>query len=141
MGNAESLRNIYREYVQKAEQLMAGRKPGDGLLGMGNKPQDAACHDWFDGQVAAEMATMQGDDCPEALCFMLKAEKEFPAPACARLMLIAVQRHGLTLIEQLSPKQAEEMLLWYKNAYAPFTRLPVQKEILKKLKMQKQKNV
>jgi hypothetical protein len=49
-------------------------------------------------------------------------------------MLIAVQRHSLPLIDLLSPQDAFDLYVRFSREVPRHERLPVQTEILKKLK-------
>lgn len=133
-GFGDKIRELYGEYLQKVEDYIGTLKPSDGLLGMGNGPQNAPCHDWFDEQVAGFTAQLPVEATPEVLQVILLAEEAFSAPPCAKWMLVAVQRHGLCLIPQLHEQDAASLLQRYTRLYSVFHRLPVQKEIVRALK-------
>ena len=47
---------------------------------------------------------------------------------------MASQRHVLPLIARISAEDKKEMLAWYEKAYPKRRRMPLQKQILEKLK-------
>lgn len=140
MELAADLRGIYADYLHEVEALLAQAKPGDGLLGMGNAPQHAPCHEQFDQQVErlvqAQGGTLAPSDAVEVVELLLRGEKDASAPDCAAWMLIAVQRHSMALIPRLSREEAQRLLAWYTQAYPACQRLPIQKEIIRLLKRQ-----
>ena len=141
MGTAATLLSIYAEYLEQVARLMKDKKPADGLLGLGDAPQNAPCHTIFDQQVEAfthQLSDLDAAELAEVVALLLRAEKEHPAPDCAAWMMIAAQRHSLTLIPRISEEMAAELLKWYAAAYPVFHRLPVQKEVIRQLKKRAQ---
>lgn len=138
MEGTADLRAIYADYLHQVEALLAQAKPGDGLLGMGNAPQHAPCHEQFDQQVEAfvrvHAAELMPADAAAVVELLLRGEKEAHAPDCAAWMLIAVQRHSMGLIPRLPREEAKRLLAWYTEAYPTFHRLPIQKKIIRLLK-------
>lgn len=136
MSPIATLRGIYAEYLEQVDQLMKDKKPADGLFGLGDAPQHAPCHALFDQQVELACQQMAPDaaELTEVVTLLLRAEKDHPAPDCAAWMMIAAQRHSLSLISGLSREAAADLLKWYTAAYPVFRRLPVQKEVIRQLK-------
>lgn len=140
MSPTATLRSIYADYLEQVDRLMKDKKPADGLFGLGNALQSAPCHTLFDQQVefVCQQTELDAAELTEVVALLLRAEKDHPAPDCAAWMMIAAQRHSLTLIPRISREAAAELLKWYAAAYPVFRRLPVQKEVIRQLKKRAQ---
>lgn len=135
------LKKLLTEYVATVDELIRKRKPGEGILGMGNGPQDHPCHGQFDEQVQALIAqavssTLSAEKAMQIVSCLLDSEDMGHGVQCAQLMLIAMQRHCLPLIPKLSAADAKKLLDGYCSRYTVFKRFPAQKEIIKALKQQ-----
>lgn len=139
-SKVEQLKEIYTRYEQAYARAQADAPACGGLLGMGESPKNAACHEVFYEAVeqwAAEFA--QGNPGPEA------------AEEAAELILTAAHRyrdtglywycyaaqgHAAQLVEFLTPQAAARLQSWYDSAYPVLDRMPVQKKLYKQLKKQ-----
>ena len=95
------------EYAQAVTEVQKSRKMFDGVLGLGNHPSNAPCHDVFDKKVESlclEAAEPENGAERAALVeAVFGAEGQCKGPEYARLMLIAAQRHTLPLLPLLAP--------------------------------------
>ena len=135
----ETIQRLYEDYLQKTEELERQRKPGDGLLGMGGGPDQDVCHDKFAEELTAVMQELAqfpvpSGDLHEILEYMYGVPLRHRDNSLAYWMLLAVQGLTAQLISHLEPRDASELLGWYRAAYPRFERLPVQKKVLSALK-------
>ena len=144
MDTLERIRQLYQDYVAEIKRLEANRKPGEGLLGIGKGPADDPCNDRFAEELETELSTFgsQSPD-PEHVCAVLEMMYRFPLEyrelKTAYWMLLAVQGPTLELIPALSAGEAEALWHWYGEAYPRWDRLPVQKQVLKRLNAARKK--
>lgn len=143
MEYTEELRRILEIYREAVARVEKNKKPYDGLLGMGKKPSDDACHEQMDQGVAALIQRVAGvnDEAagvvpadPSAvdalLSGLMHAAKEFDGPEYARIALVAAQRHGIPLIPRMTAAGRAELCAWYDKAYPRRLRFPIQKQIV-----------
>ena len=145
-GNDKILPTLQSEteaYVDFVRELERKRKPGEGIFGLKGGPADNPCHERFDqtvGQLLQDFAARKpaSDTVRAVMEALFAAPKKYAssAPACAYWMLIAVQRHSLPLIDLLSSEGAFALYVRLNQDIPRRERLPVQTEILKKLKKQ-----
>lgn len=132
----EKLKAIYGKYIQDVAKVYKDAKPMDGLFGWGDDPRKDPCHMRFyeeaeqwvkDFQAADETETF------EVVRFMLEAPAEHRGKQCFWFMYAA---HGLTreLIPGLTNQHCAQLQAFYDEAYPRRDRLPVQKEVYKRLK-------
>ena len=132
----EQMQALLDTFLEALRQEEKDRRPGDGLLGFGPKPGDAPSHSAFDRRVAAllgETGERGGPETGDAVELLLRAVEEEPWPEAARWTLIAAQRHALPLIPEMNPEQAAALAAWYEKRWPRFSRLPVQREVLRAL--------
>ena len=140
----EKLRQVYEDYLNKVDFLEKNRKPGAGLFGTKGGPADDPCHERFATDVAETLTCLEDrnpktDEVMETLRGIYHAPKEHVNLRSAYWMLLAV--HGLTfgLIELLPSENAEELLREYCKTYPRWERLPVQQQVIAKLKKRRGK--
>lgn len=137
MERVAGLQAILREYDQAVQELQKKRRMLDGLLGMGNHPGNDACHELLDRRIEALCREAAEAGAPEEATALaeaiLRAEGNWQGPEYARLMLVAVQRHTLSLIPLLPPDEKKRLAAWYEKQYPRRKRLPVQGQVLKAL--------
>ena len=135
------LEALYHDYIDTVRELERNRKLGDGLFGIKPGPADDPCHDRF----AADLERLLTDfldtspdsgECTAVLRYMISAPEPWRELRCAYWMLIAVQGLGMDLIALLDPADARALAEFYDKAYPRRDRLPVQKQLLKKLQRQ-----
>ena len=138
-----ALRSETETYVDFVRELERKRKPGEGIFGLKGGPADNPCHERFDqtvGQLLQDFAARKpaSDTVRAVMEALFAAPKKYAssAPACAYWMLIAIQRHSLPLIDLLSSEDAFALYVRFNKDIPRRERLPVQTEILKKLKKQ-----
>ena len=135
----ERFQEIVEHYIEELDKAEKNRKPGSGIFGFGQGPGDFPCHTEMDNQVAelaAEIAEGEAepDEVAETVKAVLQAEESRTWPEAARWAVMASQRHVLPLIARMSAADRKEMLAWYEKAYPKRRRMPLQKQILEKLK-------
>ncbi len=133
------LETLYREYCTVVDHLEHNRRLRDGFLGLGGGPAEDPCHTRFQVDVAAVLTDFaDGEPDSEALREVLSYLYEIPrsmtAPKSAYWMLIAVQGLTAELIARLAPGDAQQLAARYTELYPRRERLPVQDELLKRLK-------
>ncbi len=138
MDFLQEYQRLMTEYDQAVQELQKKRKVFDGLLGVGNHPGNAACHELLDRQTEALCREALEKGSPEELKTLAEAvfqsERKWQGPEYARLMLVAIQRHTLEMIPRMEKTDRENLAAWYRQAYPRMRRLPVQDQVLKALK-------
>ena len=134
-----ALAQAFDDYRQDLANYEKKRKPTDGLLGFGHSLQDDPCHERLDQrveQLIRQMGSLSptAQEASQAIRILLHHE-DAAWPLAAQWMLRALERHALLLIPYLSPNAAEQLHKEYASRYKPWDRLPVQKQVLKTLKM------
>ncbi|MBQ9252996.1 MAG: hypothetical protein IJ188_10220 [Clostridia bacterium] len=137
-GWIAQLNRVLKEYQDEVQKLQKGKRMFDGVMGLGNHPGNAPCHEIMDRQVEAlcGQATdaVETEGISELILRIFQAQGEWQGPEYARLMLAAIQRHTLPLISRLPAEEKEMLRRWYEQAYPRRKRLPVQDQILAALK-------
>ena len=138
MASTDELRGILAVYSEEVNKVQKQRRLFDGVLGMGNHPGYAACHENMDRAVEELCRRTMEEDDPEETAKLseavFQAASRWEGPEYACLMLMAIQRHVLPLISCLDPSDRERLAVWYEKQYPKRKRLPVQNEIAAKLK-------
>ena len=140
MKASEEFHQLLTAYQEDLDTLAKNRRPGDGVFGFGRAPGDDPCHERFDTRIA-ELAARWAqpgadrDEVAELAHLMLRCDRELTLPVYAQGMLVAIQRHTLGLISRLTPDEAREIRIGYEKHYPFYRRVPVQKEILRALKL------
>ena len=133
-----ALRRETENYLETVRELERKRKPGEGIFGMKGGPADNPCHDRYSVTVNSLLTAFAeqepaSEEVRRVLEEIYTAPKKQRNPACAYWMLIAVQRHTLPLIDRLSREDAGAVYERFVRDTPRHERLPVQREILKKL--------
>lgn len=135
------LEALYHDYIDTVQELERNKQFGDGLFGMRSSVKDNPCHERF----AADVKTLLEDcrdtspaseECAALLRFIFTFPEDWSELTCAYWMLIAVQRFGMDLIDFLTPEDARALAELFCATYPRRNRMPIQAEILKKLKRQ-----
>ena len=144
MNYTDELNGILDMYRLAVEQVERNKKPYDGLLGMGRKPSDDACHEQMDHAVEELMQKAAGIEDPASaadaagtdalLNLLMRAAREYKGPEYARIALTAAQRHGIPLISGMTAEGRKSLRDWYDLAYPRRMRFPIQKTIMDALK-------
>lgn len=137
-ASLEQLKGIYLKYSEDYAKAVAKAPLCAGLLGLGESPKNAPCHEIFYESVgqwteAFLRSDPTAEEAGEALKWILEAADRCrdsgTYPYC-----FAAQGHAEKLIA-LAPAQVSLALCqWYDRAYPPIERMPVQKKIYKLLK-------
>lgn len=136
---ADEIRAIYADYLEKAREAERRRRPGDGLFGFGRKPADDPCHADFLKALreAVEALAQTGSDGEMAETLRLICD----APsACAQeppgIYWTLVAAHGAMPagIPSLDRREARELYEHYAAAWPKVRRMPVQRQVLKALR-------
>ena len=132
-----ALQECVDRYERAVEKVLAGLRPGDGFLGLGNDPRRAPCHMEFYTRMEEETDRLKQSGPSEetafqAVRFLLSLSQE-ERYELAVPMMEAVQGHALALIPLLAPAQAEELAGWYGTCFPKRRRLPVQTQVFRAL--------
>lgn len=134
------LKEYYQEYDRAMQKVLEKAPVTAGLLGMGDSPKNAPCHEIFYEKVgawAAEFAASQptAGEAAEALSLILEAAARRRGQE-TYWYCYAAQGHGQPLIGLLTAQDAGDILRRYEADYPPIDRMPVQQRIVKELKKQ-----
>ena len=135
----DRLNQLTRNYIEATDNLVAGRKLGEGVFGMPDPARSSPVHmEYYNAVEAAVKEYLEGtpetETTDEAVRFLLTASEKLPSSNLAVWMLIAVQRHALPLIPLMSESSRREMYEWFNRHVPRLQRMPVQREIIKALK-------
>ena len=134
MGFTEEYSAIMAEYNEEVQKVQQKRKFFDGVLGMGQHPGDAHCHEAMDQKVKelCDRAAAEADagEAAELTGAVFQSAMKWKGPEYARLMLLAIQRHTLVLIPLLEKEKKEELRALFEKNYPRRTRVPVQDQVL-----------
>ena len=134
----EQLKEIYEHYIQETETIWEERSFLDGAFGIGASTKNHPCHTRFFNHVEAWVETFlkgepEEEAAEQALVYVLKmsqtqVDKLSYWPTYAA--------HGLVrpLVDFISPRCAGEMRQWYDENLPRKDRMPVHKDLYKKLK-------
>ena len=133
------LRDCYRAYGMQAEELERRRRPGEGIFGMKGGPKDDPCHGRFAEELRTRFAEYRAAEPDSAelrqvLTFVFREPLSYRGPRSAYWMLLAVQGLTLDLIPGLQPEDAAALAASYEKDYPRSKRLPVQEQLLRKLR-------
>ena len=138
MTRLEELERLYGEYLARAHEAEANRKPLDGAFGFGKKSADDPCHDRFAQALEHLLLDIRAQAPPsgevrDALDAIYRAPLDHPWPLSAHWMLKAV--HGMTapLADLLTAADARALYDAYARDYPRWDRLPSQKQALRAL--------
>ena len=135
----EALRACVLDYEAQAEEAARRARPTDGMFGLRGGVKDDPCHSRFAeelrGLIAGYAASEPDpDETCEALLFLLEEPLRYQGEPSAGWMLHAVQGLALDLAPLLRPDAAAALAAAYEKDYPRSKRLPVQNELLKRLK-------
>ena len=137
-----SVREICENYIDTVAELERNRKIGEGIFGLKGGPKDSPCHDRFIEDLAGALKDLSAsgagpEEIREVLSYLYRAPLENKNQKSAYWMLLAA--HGLTfdLIDCLTPEGAAALYDRYAEDYPRWERLPVQKNVLSRLKDRK----
>ncbi len=136
MSGTEEFWQLIAAYEADVAVLGKQRRSIAGLFGLGSTPADDPCHERLDravGELCARAAEEPPEEAAALTEAVLKAENGFSGQEYARLSLIALQRHTMTLIPLLEEEKKAALAAWYRETYPRRKRLPVQDQILKAL--------
>lgn len=134
----EQLKARYERYCREYDEVLRKKSPADGLFGFGNDPKKHHCHDSFYEDVAAWVREFEANDpaAPEAeaaVDYILRAPERHRDGEVFWYMY-AAQKHAAELIARMGPAACGELAAWYNEAYPRLDRMPVQKDIYKRLR-------
>ena len=133
----ENLIACYAHYMEEAEEVRMNRPFLDGIFGMGSSSKDHPCHTIFletVGKWVAEVVQAgSAEKAEEGLRYIVSTSDAHKEAFSYWTMFAA---HGLArpLVELVSPQVAGEMRGWYDENIPRWERLPVHKDLYKKLK-------
>lgn len=138
----ENLQTLYDNYVSLVCKLMRERKLGEGIFGSKGGPKDHPCHDRFANDLRAYLDELRSRGPQSAavkgtLEWIYRAPKRYSEPQLAYWMMVAVHSLTFDVIELLSAEDADDLLKVYSEEFKRWELMPVQKQLIKKLKEQK----
>ncbi|PKM72397.1 MAG: hypothetical protein CVU91_08315 [Firmicutes bacterium HGW-Firmicutes-16] len=135
------IRGIYDDYIAEVKNLLATRKPTDGLMGFGKRAGDDVCHERFADRIEQKLNDFaQALPSSESVYAVMRVVFEIPQKhkddSLTYWMLLAVQ--GLTdvLIPLLTKQDAVKLSELFSELYPKYSWLPVQKKIAAQLFLQ-----
>lgn len=134
----QQLKDRYADYIKDVQKVYKNAKPMDGLFGWGDDPRKDPCHmrfyedleQWAQDFLASAPARAEVH---EAVCFILETPAKHRDTPCFWFMYAA---QGLTreMIPMLEASQCGQLRQMYDENYPRRDRMPVQKEVYKRLK-------
>lgn len=134
----QKLKEIYGKYVEDVARVYKDAKPMDGLFGWGDDPRKDPCHMRFyeDAEKWTEEflgAAPGNQEVFEAVRFLLETPDRYREKHCFWFMF-AAQGLAREMIPMLGKDQCGQLLAFYEEHYPKRERMPVQKDVCKKLK-------
>ena len=135
----ELLTQLTKDYITETDELIAARRPGEGIFGLPDSAKSAPCHMEYYNKMEAAVRELAGDEpdpetAEQLVRFLLTAEEAFPCSKLSSWTLLAVQRLSVPLIPYLSEDKRKELCVWFGKKVPRLQRMPVQQEIFKALK-------
>ena len=133
----EQLKACYDRYLIEAEMAKKNSPFLDGAFGMRSVAKDHPCHTEFletvEKWVAAVVQEGDRQKAEEGLCYVMRTSEAHKESFSYWTMFAA---HGLVrpLVDLVSPRIAGQMRAWYDETLPRWERLPVHKDLYKKLK-------
>jgi hypothetical protein len=133
----EQLKACYEHYLEEAEMVKKNRPFLEGVFGFGSSAKDHPCHTIFLETVEkwVEAVVQEGnrEKAEFGLRYMVQTS-ETDKEAFSYWTMFAA--HGLArpLVDLVSPQVAGEMRAWYDQNLPRWERLPVHRDLYKKLK-------
>ena len=135
----DTLIKLTKDYIAETDELIAHRRPGEGLFGMPDSAKNSPCHIDYYHKMEATVRELAGEK-PDAetaetlVRFLLTAEDNFPCSKICIWTLTALQQLSLPLIPQLAPETKKDLAVWYGKKVPRLQRLPIQQQIYRELK-------
>lgn len=139
----EELAALYEEYITVMRQLDQERQNLRGalqnILGGGMRPGSDSCNDRFSEGLSCCLnrfleSKPSAQAVNEVLRYVLEQGRQRQDGGSAAMMLEAVHGYLLPFVPLLCAQDAKSAYDWYRNAYARYELLPVQRELMKTLK-------
>lgn len=138
MEITSKLQEHYEKYDAKALKVKKETKGFGGILGMGEDPRNHPCHvEFYEGveQIVQEFLSAGPDsaDVAAAARFILSAA-DARREAQSYWFCYAAQGHVIPMIPHMTAADCKSIADWYDNVYTKLERMPVQRELYKKLR-------
>ena len=138
MSVTEQLELIYSEYAERAEQAEQESGLFDGVLGMGSDPKKDPCHMAFYERLEAWVSDFRKqqpgpEEAFEAAEYILMAADSRRGQN-TYWFCYAAQGLAEKLVNLLRPEQCRDLAERYEACYPRRDRMPVQKNVLRRLK-------
>lgn len=136
MENLQQLRNIYEAYIEQTVLLKQKSGPLQGFLGFGQRLGTDPCHGTFAETVEGFVrdANVSSSEAKSMLEYAFTVPETHKKNELAYWMLLAVHGKLFPLTEKLTAEDAKELLAMYDELHPKRLRMPVQKDLAKKLK-------
>ena len=137
MDMLEELQKRLLAYDEKASQVKKNIKGLAGIWGMGEDPRNHPCHEEFYNEIEVWTREFLGSQ-PDAGTVAEAAKMIIAAAAERREMdsfwfTYAIQAHAIPMISWMDAASCRELAKFYDSLYTKLERLPVQRELYKKL--------
>lgn len=134
----DTLQELYQKYDETAARIRAEAPKFSGLWGMGADPKNHPAHLEFYNGVAAwvEEFLASGPDpkaAADAARIMLGAANQRRKEE-SYWYTYAAQSHVIPLIPYMDAADCKELADWYDTLYTKLERMPIQRELYKKLR-------
>ena len=132
------LKDIYETYLQKVSKVMENASTFDGVWGWGDDPRKNPCHMKFYEAVEDHLKQLLAQQAGEetlyaAADWIIRSASDHKGTAAYWYMFAA---HGLCLdlVPLLTPAHCAALRDFYDTHYSKLDRMPVQKDLYKRLK-------
>lgn len=139
MEYLDTVKTLYRDYLEHSVQLQLRANPFFKLLNLRGGASDDPTHQKFLEDLDRTLSSpgeIPREELSDLVWFLLKEPQEHTDDAMSYWTLIAAQRSAVPLVPLLSPGEAAAMRDWYGGAYPRNKRLPIQKQLFDALQKQ-----
>ena len=138
MEMLELLKQHYEAYDEKAARVRRETKGFGGVWGMGEDPKNHPCHvEFYEavGRMVVDFLETNPDSAQvaQAAKFILEAA-DLRRKEDSYWFAFAAQGHVIPMIAWMEPAACRELVQWYDTCYKKLERMPVQRDMYKKLK-------
>ena len=138
MDFLNQLQEFYQQYDEKAAKVKRETKGLGGIWGMGEDPRNHPCHvEFYEGvqQMVTDFlaAGPESRDVAAAAKFILEAA-DLRRETQSYWFCFAAQGHVIPMIPHMNGADCKELVQWYDGIYTKLERMPVQRDMYKKLR-------
>ena len=138
MDFRNQLQEFYHRYDEKAAKVKRETKGLGGIWGMGEDPRNHPCHvEFYEGvqQMVADYLATGPDSAGVAAAakFILEAA-DLRRETQSYWFSFAAQGHVIPMIPYMNSSDCKDLMQWYDTVYTKLERMPVQRDLYKKLR-------